>query len=100
MELPNVAILKLFVEEKRLYGGSEVHVSLRVDTYIMQPSYYVMLKKPMKIQHFLLSWMNSLLLELQNHSTLTQDLDEQTTFTEKELDTDLLEMYFLRSSLY
>lgn len=106
VEIPKVAVLKLFVEEKKKNGSDIIHVSFRAETYILQPSYQVYLKKPMKIQHFLLSWMNSLLLELQNHSTLTQGFKEEEEaeaefkLTEKDLDSEIFETYFLRSSLF
>ena len=102
VELPKVAVLKISVEEKRSNGSEMVNVSFRAETYLLQPSYQVALKKPMKIHHFLLSWMYSLLLELQNHSVQSQKFEEEEELklTEKDLDTELLENYFLRSSLF
>ena len=71
VEFPEKATLLINVEEKR-YDNKSVHVRFQVDISISQPS-FIQLKRSIKMQDYLLSWMNSLLMELHKLSDIYQE---------------------------
>lgn len=71
---PKKIYLKISVEEKIL-DEEKIQIHFQVDAFIIRTS-YMMMKRPVKLQDFLLSWMNSILLELQNQSTKIKEKDE------------------------
>jgi hypothetical protein len=77
-----------------------VQLHFQVDVSMTQQESYIKMKQPVQTRDFLLSWMNSLLMELQHKSKIYQDKKE-FELIKKEVETTMYDaMYFLRSSLY
>jgi hypothetical protein len=95
---PDKTQLQIHVEEKKP-DKQTVHLHFQVDVSMIQTS-YVMMKQSVKMQDFLLSWMNSLLMELQKQSKIYQEKKE-FEMIEKQVESAMYDaMYFLRSSLF
>jgi hypothetical protein len=95
---PEKTQLKIHIEEKKT-NQQTIQLHFQVEVSMVQPS-YVILKRSVKMQDFLLSWMNSLLMELQHQSKLYQEKKELELLG-KEVESTMYDaMYFLRSSLY
>jgi len=98
VSFPDNIDLFIHVEEKRP-DKQTIQLHFQVEASIVQTS-YVVLKKTIKTQDFLLSWMNSLLMELQKQSKIYQENQEFETI-EKEVNSTIFDaLHFLRSSLY
>jgi hypothetical protein len=95
---PDKTQLQIHVEEKKP-DKQTVYIHFQVDVSMIQTSYVVM-KQSVKMKDFLLSWMNSLLMELQKQSKIYQEKKE-FEMIEKQVESAMYDaMYFLRSSLY
>jgi len=91
--------LKIHVEEKKP-DKQTIQLHFQVDISMTQQDSYIKMKQPVQTQDFLLSWMNSLLMELQHKSKMYQD-NKEFELIKKEVETTMYDaMYFLRSSLY
>jgi hypothetical protein len=98
VSFPNETQLKIYVKEQKP-DRETIQIHFQVEVSVVHTS-YVAMKRPVKLQEYILSWMNSLLLELLIQSKKYQE-HKEIEHMKKEIQSIMYDtFYYLRSSLY